>query len=353
MTTRLSPFMNNLSWKYCEKVLPRVSRTFALNIKVLTGDHYRAVLLGYLGCRIIDTIEDSPSLKPPLKVQFLRQFPEMIKGDRWEKQLKIWVNQLFKENLIGQPSDIELVKHTSHVLSCFKKLSPSYQHAGEKMFTNMSHGMAEYIESSSSGHMALKDLDDLKQYCYYVAGVVGEFLYESFELTYKIADSKKKILKDHCIDFGLGLQMTNIAKDILKDHQRGERFLPESFLQEVGLTKEQFLNEEESQKNRQAHNKLLKEAHAHLLRGYLFTKTLHRRHFRLRLFCIWPLWMAFETLKTLHAHPNFLHSDRDVKISRSQVKKILFSTSLMISSNHLIEKSLTRHYSNMFSQDNL
>ena len=231
--------------------------------------------------------------------------------------------------------------------SCFKNLSPSYQRAGEKMFSTMANGMAQYIENSPSGHISLKTLDDLKQYCYYVAGVVGEFLYESFALTYNIADQKRKILKEHHIAFGLGLQMTNIAKDILKDRQRGQRFLPESFLSEVGLTRDQFLTKEEPQKMLKAYKKLLQEAHTYLLRGCLFTKAIHRRHVRLRLFCIRPLWMAFETLKTLHIHPDLLHSDRDVKMSRDQVKKILFSTTLMAPSNHLIEKSFSRCYSNM------
>ena len=49
-------------WEYCQKTLPKVSRTFALNISVLTGELHRSVLTAYLFCRIIDTIEDAAQL---------------------------------------------------------------------------------------------------------------------------------------------------------------------------------------------------------------------------------------------------------------------------------------------------
>ena len=48
--------------RYCRQVLPKVSRTFALNIGLLKGDLYWSVLISYLACRILDTVEDSPSI---------------------------------------------------------------------------------------------------------------------------------------------------------------------------------------------------------------------------------------------------------------------------------------------------
>ena len=46
-------------WEYCHKILPKVSRTFALNIAQLEGDTFKTVLLGYLLFRIADTLEDT------------------------------------------------------------------------------------------------------------------------------------------------------------------------------------------------------------------------------------------------------------------------------------------------------
>ncbi|MBT5375365.1 MAG: squalene/phytoene synthase family protein, partial [Nitrospinaceae bacterium] len=51
-------------WTYCVKTLPKVSRTFALNISVLKGDLHRSILVAYLFCRIVDTVEDAAELDP-------------------------------------------------------------------------------------------------------------------------------------------------------------------------------------------------------------------------------------------------------------------------------------------------
>src|SRR5690348_16028171 len=43
---------------FCRRMLPRVSRTFALNIPVLPAPLDIVVTVAYLLCRIADTIED-------------------------------------------------------------------------------------------------------------------------------------------------------------------------------------------------------------------------------------------------------------------------------------------------------
>ena len=121
-------------WKYCEEALTQVGRTFALHTKILNGELHRCVVLGYLICRILDTIEDSPSLNPQLKIQFLRQFPQLYQSDNWEKSIEAWVNRLMDESLDGKQKDIDLVKHTTHVISCFKSLPSDYQRQGKNIF---------------------------------------------------------------------------------------------------------------------------------------------------------------------------------------------------------------------------
>ncbi len=55
-------------------ILPRVSRTFALGIKLLPARLEPPVRLGYLLCRIADTVEDDlaslPSAKPSCSTPF-------------------------------------------------------------------------------------------------------------------------------------------------------------------------------------------------------------------------------------------------------------------------------------------
>ena len=63
-------------WNYCVSTLPKVSRTFALNISVLKGDLHKSILVAYLFCRTIDTVEDAYKLDASLKTQLLLRFAD-------------------------------------------------------------------------------------------------------------------------------------------------------------------------------------------------------------------------------------------------------------------------------------
>ena len=54
--------MNLTDWRFCQRSLEEVSRTFSLPISMLREPLERAVTCGYLLCRIADTIEDEPTL---------------------------------------------------------------------------------------------------------------------------------------------------------------------------------------------------------------------------------------------------------------------------------------------------
>src|SRR5881398_1547374 len=57
--------------QFCEDMLPAVSRTFALSIRILPGDLGAAVRDAYLLCRIADTIEDAPGIDAAEKASML------------------------------------------------------------------------------------------------------------------------------------------------------------------------------------------------------------------------------------------------------------------------------------------
>src|SRR5574343_1357258 len=62
-------------WQYSSAMLQRVSRTFALNIKVLPRVRLRQpVLLAYLFCRMADTVEDCAGLSAARKMELLSLF---------------------------------------------------------------------------------------------------------------------------------------------------------------------------------------------------------------------------------------------------------------------------------------
>ncbi len=64
---------------------------------------------------------------------------------------------------------------------------------------------------------------DLKVYCYRVASVVGLILIEIFE--YDDEEAKK-----YAVDLGIGMQLTNIIRDVAEDYERGRIYLPQEDL---------------------------------------------------------------------------------------------------------------------------
>lgn len=59
---------------FARGIIGRVSRTFAIGISVLPGDLKRAVLVGYLLCRIADTIEDDGTATAARRQELLARF---------------------------------------------------------------------------------------------------------------------------------------------------------------------------------------------------------------------------------------------------------------------------------------
>ncbi|MFQ5444426.1 MAG: squalene/phytoene synthase, partial [Nitrospinales bacterium] len=84
---------------------------------------------------------------------------------------------------------------------------------------------------------------------------------------------------------------------------------------------------------------LLQKTIGHLNDALSFTLAIPRQAYTIRLFCIWPLWMAMETVAVLQNNRSLIESDDPVKISRSTVKKILRRTPLYCFSDFLLKRS--------------
>ena len=67
--------------EFCRAMLPRVSRTFAINIRLLRGSLGEAVRVAYLLCRAADTLEDAwPGTAAEIGGRFDR-FEAALDGD--------------------------------------------------------------------------------------------------------------------------------------------------------------------------------------------------------------------------------------------------------------------------------
>lgn len=72
--------------------------------------------------------------------------------------------------------------------------------------------------------------EDFYLYCYRVAGVVG------LMMCYMLRIDDHNAFQ-HATDLGLGMQMTNICRDVMEDLDRGRMYLPESWVDDIRLNK--------------------------------------------------------------------------------------------------------------------
>jgi len=91
--------------------------------------------------------------------------------------------------------------------------------------------LAELVKGAlfdiDSGQIASRD--ELLVYCYRVAGVVGLMMCP-------LLGVKDRKASSFAIDLGIGMQLTNICRDILEDAQNGRNYLPTDELQQSGLS---------------------------------------------------------------------------------------------------------------------
>ncbi len=199
----------------------------------------------------------------------------------------------------------------------------------------MAEGMTRYQDADTLDGLA--DLPDMDQYCYYVAGVVGEMLTELFCDYSNDIDQHRDILMQLAVSFGQGLQMTNILKDIWEDHHRGACWLPRDIFLKYGID---IRNKKPGQMDggfEQGLGELIGVARAHLANALRYTLYIPRHEKGLRRFCLWALGMAVLTLNKINEHRNFTHGT-EVKISRRSVKTTLYTTSLFVSKDKMLNR---------------
>ena len=73
--------------------------------------------------------------------------------------------------------------------------------------------------SMDLGTVRIADWPQLRDYCYHVASVVGLMMARIFEL-------RDETGREHAVELGLAMQLTNIIRDVGEDYRMGRIYLP-------------------------------------------------------------------------------------------------------------------------------
>lgn len=316
---------------FCRELLPAVSRTFALNIPVLPPPLDMAVTVAYLLCRIADTLEDEAH--GPTSASLLGELARLSTlPEGWRADAERFTRQALGALRAQTPeSERQLVEGTCKVLEALAVHEPEVRAHVATCVATMAEGMGRMGHKGrvSGGGLGLASLEETLEYCYYVAGTVGEMLTRLFEWYSPAIAREGETLRPRAVAFGNALQLTNILKDVREDLERGSCWLPRPLLAEHGLTPEALLEPARRGEALAAHGQLVAVAHRELRQAFEYTLGLPREEHGIRLFCLWPLFLAVLTLRRLYRN-RAVFEPKPVKVSRRSVRWVISSTRLLV-----------------------
>ena len=307
------------------RLLPGVSRTFALTIPQLPPELRPVIANAYLLCRTADTIEDEVALSVDDKQRFHDEFVAVVEGRYSAARFATELEPLLSP--VTLPAEQELIRQTAAVVRVTHHWSPRQRAAIERCVRIMCAGMPPFQRTTRLNGLA--DLRELDRYCYCVAGVVGEMLTDLFCAHSADIDEQRPALEPLATSFGQGLQMTNIIKDLWDDRARGVCWFPRDIFARAGVDLATLGPGSNASGLATGLDELIGVAHAHLRNALSYTLAIPRRHTGIRRFCLWALGLAVLTLRKVHHNPAFL-AGQTVKVSRRTVRATVVATSLAV-----------------------
>lgn len=260
--------------------------------------------LSYLLCRLLDTVEDAQWSSFSEQERAFLDFDRFLEANPTPNEVSDWIHRF----PIGLPEGERRLLDDAHRI--FSDLH-SWPHDLRMQITplvlSMSAGMKRFMAlKDEQGRLTLMDLAQVNQYCFFVAGLVGEILAQ-------IASRKFSTQTLNLLDafrFGLFLQKVNILKDQHADEKEG-RFLVPS--------------------RSEVRSSMRTDAEG-ALRFLLGIPEVEKGF---RLFCAWSLYLGLGTL-TWIKNANADESSR--RLPRVETTKILVSVEKSIHDNESLER---------------
>jgi 15-cis-phytoene synthase len=200
------------AYAVCRGISRRAAKNFYYGFMVLPSEKRNALSAVYAFMRHADDISDEPGVDPQQKRQKLTE----------------WLDSA-KAVFAGKATDDPVLMALGDAQKKFN-IPP-------ELFEKLVYGTSLDLDippaSAEAPAILCETFEDLKQYCYYVASVVGLVCIKIFGYQ----DTKAEFLAEDC---GLAFQLTNIIRDIKEDASMGRIYNPAEDLVRSNLTAANF-----------------------------------------------------------------------------------------------------------------
>ncbi|KTG13334.1 phytoene/squalene synthase family protein, partial [Haloferax profundi] len=308
-----------LDW--CHDAVQGVSRTFALTVDVLDEPMSSYICIGYLLCRVADTVEDSSSISPGEQAHLLRLYDSALDPDD-DTDIDEFVTAV-EPHLPpeGERSDDWMVvANAARVFRTFDALPDDVREAVTPPVRELVSGMAMFVERhSDTGGLRIQSREELEEYCYYAAGTVGNLI-TNLVTRGNVDRERSSRLYDTAEEFGLLLQLVNIAKDVHDDYTAENNvYLPAEWLDEEGVPQEEVVEPENLSKTASVVFRTATHAKSFVDDAQTYLETVPLRDGNTLAAWAIPFLLAVGTLRELLANPEHAVTGEGVKVSRQEV----------------------------------
>jgi farnesyl-diphosphate farnesyltransferase len=298
--------------------------------------------LAYLFCRAADTIADTALLPRDQRLVYLDHYRAAF-GEAGPAAVADLPQ--FLADRQDNPAERELLARLADCFTLLDHLEQRDQCSIRDLVLTLTQGMQvdlTVFPGEGEGRVgALETRADLDRYTYFVAGCVGEF-WTRITAAHIPALRHRDVaaMATRGVQFGKGLQLTNILRDVAHDLRLGRCYLPRVELAALGVRPEELLNPHTLERVRPLVNDLLDLTLTYYREGWAYTLAIPRREWRLRLACAWPLLIGLSTLVLIGHSEQLLDPRVRVKIARAQVYTILLRSFFTVWS----DRALDRYY---------
>jgi len=310
----------DLAW--CHEIVTDVSRTFALTVAHLDPPLSHEICVGYLLCRIPDTIEDSTRLPPAEQQRLLDSYSDALAPttgasiEAFRDAAARWIPD-------SPDSEWETVASAPRILDTFRGLPADSRAEIRPAVRELTDGMSLFVgRYADCGGLRLRTVEELEEYCWYVAGTVGVLVTGLLDDAVPTAVWKR--LRTNARSFALLLQLVNVAKDVAVDYREENNvYVPAELLTAHGLTATDIGDPGNGAAFAPVVEALAARAEGYLDGAQAWIEAMpEARGNTLAAWAI-PFLLAVGTLRELRERPADVIAAGGVKMSRAEVKALL------------------------------
>lgn len=315
-------------------ILRSVSRSFYLSIRFLPTKLRDPIALAYLLARATDTIADTTDVEASIRLTELSRLAALIQGGNVADSFGDFATRQ------SHPAERALIEAVPLCLTWLRTISPNEREEISKVLAQINEGQSLDVQrfADPSSVVALETAADLDRYTYLVAGCVGEFWTNICFLHLAGFSTKgREEMVRLGIDYGKGLQLINILRDLGGDIASGRCYLPAQELQSLGVMPHDLPREGARVKPVVAHWR--ERAEQGIAAGVEYACAI--KPWRVRLATALPALIGARTLALLRDAGSELF-DMKIKVQRTEVRRILLTVMTSLASPAAIRRAFKR-----------